>query len=73
MKAMIKVFHARRDMLIRLLAEHLPKSQYVRPSGAFYLFLRVDDQFDTQTPDSIAFCGRLLNEVGVAAVPGWRR
>jgi aspartate aminotransferase len=70
MKAMIKVFHGRRDMLIELLAEHLPNSHYVRPSGAFYLFLRVDDQFNAQCPDSIAFCGRLLDEVGVAAVPG---
>ncbi len=70
MKAMIKVFHRRRDMLIDLLAENMPNSKYVRPSGAFYLFLRVDDQYDATCADSIAFCSRLLDEVGVAAVPG---
>jgi aspartate aminotransferase len=70
MKAMIKVFHHRRDMLIDLLAKHLPDTKYVRPGGAFYLFMRVDEQYDATCRDSIAFCGRLLDKVGVAAVPG---
>ncbi|HEX2941651.1 MAG TPA: pyridoxal phosphate-dependent aminotransferase, partial [Rhodopila sp.] len=34
--------------------------------GAFYLFADVADR----TNDSVAFCARMLREVGVAATPG---
>ena len=38
----------------------------LKPEGAFYLFVNIKDISD----DSIAFCKELLQEVGVAVVPG---
>jgi aspartate aminotransferase len=38
----------------------------VKPEGAFYLFVNIKDVSN----DSITFCKELLQEVGVAVVPG---
>lgn len=40
------------------------------PAGAFYLFPQVDTFYTTQVPDSTALCSLLLEEAGVALVPG---
>lgn len=40
------------------------------PAGAFYLFPRVDWYYTPEVPDSTALCGVLLEEAGVALVPG---
>ena len=40
------------------------------PAGAFYLFPRVDWYYTPEVPDSTALCGLLLEEAGVALVPG---
>jgi aspartate aminotransferase len=40
------------------------------PAGAFYLFPQVDSYYTTTVPDSTALCGLLLEEAGVALVPG---
>lgn len=40
------------------------------PAGAFYLFPRVDAYFTPAVPDSTALCSLLLEEAGVALVPG---
>ena len=69
-KAMVEVFHARRDSLIRQFRELLPDVQFVEPDGAFYLFFRVDRYFDETRPDSPAFCRWLLEQTDVALVPG---
>jgi aspartate aminotransferase len=42
----------------------------VRPEGAFYLFFRVDHLFDDEVSDATAWCSHLLQETGVALVPG---
>jgi len=52
-----------------LLLERLPKAGFERiapADGAFYLYAAVDHL----TPDSHAFCQRMLAETGVAATPG---
>ena len=52
----------------RLLAE-LPRLGLTRmaaPDGAFYLYLDIAHLTD----DSLAFCGRMLEETGIAAAPG---
>ena len=40
------------------------------PAGAFYLFPRVDWYYTPEVPDSTALCAHLLEEAGVALVPG---
>jgi aspartate/methionine/tyrosine aminotransferase len=47
----------------------LPQAGFAKLSpaeGAFYLFADVSDRTD----DSVAFCARMLEEIGVAAAPG---
>ena len=70
LRTMQRAFRARRDLVVRLFEELLPGVEYVRPDGAFYLFFRVDSFFDERTADSVALCARLLEESGVALVPG---
>jgi aspartate aminotransferase len=67
---MVAAFHRRRDLIVKRVEEQLPHLSYVRPEGAFYLFLRVDSEFDADVPDSQSWCARVLEETGVAAVPG---
>lgn len=40
------------------------------PAGAFYLFPQVDWYYTPKIPDSTALCAHLLDEAGVALVPG---
>jgi aspartate aminotransferase len=68
--AMADEFRGRRDLVVRLLAEHLPGTGYVQPEGAFYLFFQVDRWLDADRPDSVALCKWLISEAEVALVPG---
>ena len=67
---MVEEFRARRDLVVELLERHLPGTTYVEPEGAFYLFFRVDRWFDEGRVDSVALCTSLIEEAGVALVPG---
>lgn len=69
-KEMVAAFRRRRDLITQLVDELLPDLTYVKPHGAFYLFCRVDSTFDDDVPDSTAFCNWVLEETGVALVPG---
>lgn len=69
-RAMQHSFRERRDLVVRLFRERLPAVEFVRPEGAFYLFFRTDSFYDAGSPDSVALCARLLEEAGVALVPG---
>ena len=40
------------------------------PDGAFYLFPQVDHYYTSGVPDSTALCAHLLDQAGVALVPG---
>jgi aspartate aminotransferase len=64
-EAMTHTFHARRDLLLSLFAGELPEIELVRPDGAFYLFFRIPGG-----SGSVAFCEWMLEEAGVALVPG---
>ena len=68
--AMATEFAARRDLVVRLLDRHLPGTGRVEPEGAFYLFFRIDRWLDDRRPDSVALCTWLIEEAGVALVPG---
>lgn len=67
---MLGAFRRRRDLVVDLVREHLPGFGFVYPRGAFYLFLRVDQAFGGPVRDSTAFANRILEETGVALVPG---
>ena len=69
-KEMVKAFKRRRDLVTRLFDELLPDFTYLKPDGAFYLFFRVDSAFSDEIPNSTKFCSWMLEETGVALVPG---
>lgn len=67
---MANEFRARRDLVVERLQQRLPDTGCVAPEGAFYLFFRVDGWFDAGRPDSVALCKALIEDAGVALVPG---
>ena len=67
---MVSAFRRRRDLVTQKLEALLPDVPYVRPEGAFYLYFRVDGLFGGDVTDATAWCRKLLEEVGVALVPG---
>ncbi len=62
---MVQEFSRRRDLLVRRLGQ-IPKISWVEPKGAFYCFIDVS----ATGLDAAAFTQRLLEEAGVAAIPG---
>ena len=62
---MRKAFAARAAEAAELM-NAIPGLSVLKPEGAFYLFVNIKDISD----DSIAFCKDLLQDVGVAVVPG---
>ena len=64
-----QAYRRRRDLVTSLIREHLPEFSYIEPEGAFYLFFRVDDALGDGEGSS-EFCTRILEETGVALVPG---
>lgn len=62
-------FARRRDLLVSLFRERLPHVRIFEPQGAFYLWIDIAG-LAREGEGSIAFCDRLLSDVGVALVPG---
>ncbi len=69
-RAMVGVFRHRRERLTSLVRRYLPQARFVRPEGAFYLYFQVDAFYRDDVADSISFCKWLLEQTGVALVPG---
>ena len=67
---MTGAFRRRRDLVTTRIRELLPDVPYVEPIGAFYLYFRVDGFFNDEVQDATAWCSRILEEQGVALVPG---
>lgn len=63
-------FQRRRDLVARLFREKLPGFPFLEPDGAFYLFFRVDGAFAPGRESAAELCSWLLEEAGVALVPG---
>jgi aspartate aminotransferase len=63
-------FQRRRDLVTQRMRELLPGVEFVEPVGAFYLYFRVDSLFDQEVKDATAWCSKLLQDQGVALVPG---
>ena len=68
--AMVRVFNRRRQNAADAVRELLPNADFTMPDGAFYLFIRMNEYYDAARPDSVAFCRALLEQTGVALVPG---
>jgi aspartate aminotransferase len=62
---MRKEFHKRRDLAVELFNQS-DKLSVAKPDGAFYLFINIQKV----TNDSMEFCKKLLEEKGIALVPG---
>jgi aspartate aminotransferase len=67
---MVRAFRRRRDLVVARFRERLPHLPVLEPGGAFYLFVRVDGEFTADVPGSEAWCSRVLEDTGVAMVPG---
>lgn len=69
---MVGIYKTRRDKAISILSS-IKKLSFVNPEGAFYLFIDISklrNKFKYEDSFSIEFCNRLLEDYGVAAVPG---
>lgn len=62
-RAMVREFRARRDAA-RAILSAIPGLELVEPDGAFYLYFRAPGN------DGTTFASRLLDDEGVAVVPG---
>jgi aspartate aminotransferase len=67
---MVAAFRRRRDYLVARFQDQAPGVEFVEPHGAFYLFFRVDGLTADGTGRGQGFCERLMQEEGVALVPG---
>jgi aspartate aminotransferase len=65
---MVVAFRARRDRALALLRD--AGADVIEPHGAFYLFVRVGSATAEQPEPGTEFSRRLLDEFGVAVVPG---
>jgi aspartate aminotransferase len=65
---MVAAFRRRRDMLVERFRRDAPGVEFVDPHGAFYFFFRVDGI--ATGLGGAEFCTRLMQETGVALVPG---
>jgi aspartate aminotransferase len=72
---MQEAFRKRRDLVCRLL-DGIPGVRYTRPGGAFYVFIDVSSYYGKPLAggrtahDSMSLSTYLLEEAGVAVVPG---
>ncbi len=65
---MVAAFRRRRDTLVERFRARAPGIEFVEPHGAFYFFFRVDGLGPGL--GGADFCTRLMQEEGVALVPG---
>jgi aspartate aminotransferase len=67
---MVAAFRRRRDALVERFRAEAPGIEFVEPHGAFYFFFRVDGIREGDPIGGAAFCEQLMQEEGVALVPG---
>jgi aspartate aminotransferase len=67
---MVAAFRLRRDRIVERFRADAPGIEFVEPHGAFYFFFRVDGIRERDPLTGTAFCQALMQEEGVALVPG---
>lgn len=68
-RAMVEEFHARRDYVVQRLSE-IDDLTLIAPRGAFYALPGVHRILERRGIDDVQLCKALLDECGVALVPG---
>jgi aspartate aminotransferase len=68
-REMAAEYERRRDHIHPLIAA-IPGVTCIQPEGGFYVFPDVSRFLSKEVPDTIALCGKLLEEKAVAVVPG---
>ncbi|MFW5836645.1 MAG: pyridoxal phosphate-dependent aminotransferase [Desulfovibrionaceae bacterium] len=68
-ESMLEDLVQRRDMAMGVI-NAWPQVRCPAPEGAFYLFPVLEAYLSDEVPDTTALCTRLLEEAGVATVPG---
>lgn len=69
-KHMVKAFHERHDYIVKRL-QGMPGVEVIPADGTFYIFPSVSNIIAQKgLPNDMAFSERLLNETGLAVVPG---
>lgn len=68
-RGMVAAFQERRDFLVSAL-EELPGMTLHPPAGAFYAFPGVRRLLEARRVDDVRLCQSMLEEIGVAIVPG---
>jgi aspartate aminotransferase len=63
-------FERRKNLLVDLFREKLPDVPYVEPEGAFYFWIGTQG-LKRGNEGSMELCERLLNDAGLALVPGF--
>jgi aspartate aminotransferase len=69
-RRMVEAFGRRRDQVVARFRDEVPGVEFVEPHGAFYFFFRVDGIDPGQAMTGQIFCERIIQEEGVALVPG---
>jgi len=69
-RIMNNAFVRRKDLVAGFLREKLPQLSFVEPEGAFYFFIKIDSLFGDDHKGSVDVCSWILQEAGVAMVPG---
>ena len=67
---MVGEFRNRRDLVVERFRKELPGFEFIEPMGAFYFFFRVDGVARRELANGSAFCQKLIQDYGVALVPG---
>ncbi|MFI5234783.1 MAG: pyridoxal phosphate-dependent aminotransferase [Gemmatimonadales bacterium] len=67
---MVAAFRKRRDHVVARFRAEAPGVEFVEPLGAFYFFFRIDGVVSGEVTGGNSFCERLMQEEGVALVPG---
>jgi aspartate aminotransferase len=66
---MVTEYRRRRDYVHAAVA-HIPRVSCVMPEGTFYLFPNLGRYLSARLPTTLDLAERLLEETGVAVVPG---
>ena len=67
--AMREAFDKRRQLMMSMLSS-APRVECHEPEGAFYVFPRVEALLGDEVPTAIALAERLIEDAGIAVVPG---
>ena len=67
-KQMIVEFKSRRDYIVSKLDEF--NLEYIYPTGAFYVFIKMDQFYNSTINNSLELCNELLSKYNIAFVPG---